>query len=80
METIRTTIFLKSAVGPKPYKTCYFSEKEYQRLMKDYEEHQKTGEPREGAYVEAISDGDEHSVILEFEAIAHIKISTESKR
>jgi hypothetical protein len=80
METIRTTIFLKSAVGPKPYKTCYFSEKEYQRLMKDYEEHQKTGEPREGAYVEAISDGGEHSVILEFEAIAHIKISTESKR
>ena len=80
METIRTTIFLKSAVGPKPYKTCYFSEKEYQRLMKDYEEHQKTGKPREGTYVEAISDGDEHSVILEFEAIAHIKIGSESKR
>ena len=67
-------------MGARRLPYCYFSEKEYQRLMKDYEEHQKTGEPREGAYVEAISDGDEHSVLLEFEAIAHIKISSESKR
>ena len=47
--------------------------------MKDYEEYQKTGEPREGTYIEAISDGAEHSVFLEFEAIAHIKINPESK-
>ena len=79
MEMIRTTIYLKSGSGPKPYKNCYFLEKEYQRLMKDYEEYQKTGEPREGMYIEAISSRDEHSVFLEFEAIAHIKINSESR-
>jgi hypothetical protein len=80
MSVIRATIYLKSGSGPKPYRTCYFSKREYNRLIKDFEQHQQTGSPKEGTYLEELSGKSEHSVFLEFEAIAHIKISSESKR
>jgi hypothetical protein len=73
MSVIRATIYLKSNSGAKPYKTCYFAEREYERLKKDYGQYLQYGEPQLGTYREDLSGNDEHSVLIEFAAIAEIR-------
>ena len=73
MPVIRATIYLKSGSGAKPLRTCYFSEREYARLMKDYAQYQQQGEPQLGTYLEEVSGNDEYSVLREFAAIAEIR-------
>jgi hypothetical protein len=73
MTAIRVTIYLKSVGGAKPYRTCYFSEREYQRILKDYEQYQTQGEPASGLYTEDVSSDDEEQVLIEFAALAEIR-------
>ena len=70
MPVIRATIYLKSGSSVKPYKTGYFAEREYERLMKDYAQYQPP--PQLGTYIEEVSGDDEHTVLIEFAAIAEI--------
>jgi hypothetical protein len=73
MSVIRATIYLKTGTGSKPMRTCYFSAREYERLMKDYAQYQQQGEPPLGTYREEVSGNDEHAVLIEFAAIAEIR-------
>jgi hypothetical protein len=73
MSVIRATIYLTSGSRAKPFKTCYFAVRAYERLMKDYAQYLAQGEPRLGAYREEVSGTDEHSVLVEFAAIAEIR-------
>jgi hypothetical protein len=73
MTAIRATIYLKSGSGAKPYRTCYFSEQEYERILKDYEQYQFEGQPQSGLYTEDVSSDDEQQVLIEFAAIAEIR-------
>jgi len=73
MPIIRATLYLKSNSGPRPYKTCYFSEPEYARLLKDYAHYQQQGSPSAGLYEEEVSGSDEHQVMIDFAAIAEIR-------
>jgi hypothetical protein len=52
MAAIRVTIYLKSGSGAKPYRTCYFSEREYEQIQKDYEQYRTAGEPERGLYTD----------------------------
>ena len=70
---VKATLFLRSGAGPKPYRTCYFSKREFDRLMSDYGQYQETGSPTTGTYVEDLGTNSEHAVLLEFGAIALIK-------
>jgi hypothetical protein len=78
MSVIRATIYLKSGSGAKPLRTCYFAVEEYERLMKDYAQYQQAGEPQLGTYREDVSGNDEHSVLIEFAAIAEIRTNQSS--
>jgi hypothetical protein len=73
MTTIRTILYLKSGAGPKPYRTCYFAASELERLERDWEQYQQTGEPTYGTYCEEIGTGNETAVLIEFSALAQIK-------
>ena len=73
MSVIRATLYLKSNSGPRPYKTCYFSEQEYSRLIKDYAQYQQEGRPSAGLYEEEVSGRDEHQVMVDFAALAEIR-------
>jgi hypothetical protein len=73
MSTIRTTLYLKSGVGPKPYRTCYFAVSELERLQQDWEQYQQKGEPTFGTYHEEIGVDQETAVLVEFSALAQIK-------
>jgi hypothetical protein len=73
MSIIRATIYLKSSGGPKPYRTCYFAPGECERLLKDYEQYQQQGEPQLGTYREDVTGNDEHTVVIEFSAVAEIR-------
>ena len=73
MSVIRATIYLKSGSGAKPMRTCYFGEQEYERLQQDYAQYQQQGEPQIGTYREEVSGSDEHTVVIEFAALAEIR-------
>jgi hypothetical protein len=73
MSVIRITIYLKSGSGAKPYKSCYFKAREYERLMKDYAQYCEQGEPQMGAYREDVTGNDEHTVVIEFASVAEIR-------
>lgn len=73
MSVIRATIYLKSGSSAKPFKTCYFAIREYERLVKDYQQYQQQGEPQLGTYREEVSGDDEHTVLIEFTAVAEIR-------
>jgi hypothetical protein len=73
MEAIRTVIYLKSALGPKPLKTCYFSLEELEKLEKDFQQYQVKGEPSFGCYSEEIGINGEGAILVEFSSIAFIK-------
>jgi hypothetical protein len=78
MTIIRTTLYLKTASGSKPYKTCYFPEVEWQRLQRDWERYQLSGEPVTGTYQEEVGVvAGEQLVLVEFSAIALIKAAIE---
>ena len=71
--SVRVTLYLKSNSGPKPYRNIYFSEREYERLMKDYAQYQQQGSPITGLYEEEVSGSEEQQVMIEFAAIAEIR-------
>ena len=73
MATIRTILYLKSGVGPKPYRTCYFAVSELERLQRDWEQYQQIGEPAYGTYHEEIGADGDTAVLIEFNALAQIK-------
>jgi hypothetical protein len=71
--SVRVTLYLKSNSGPKPYRSCYFSEREYARLMKDFTRYRENGAPATGTYTEEISGSDEQSVVVAFGDLAEIR-------
>jgi hypothetical protein len=73
MSVIRATIYLKSGSGVRPYRSCYFSEREYERLLKDFADYQGQGTPQSGIYTEEISGDDEQIVVITFGDIAEIR-------
>jgi hypothetical protein len=78
MTIIRTTLYLKTASGSKPYRTCYFPEVEWQRLQRDWEQYQQSGKPISGTYQEEVGVvAGEQLVLVEFSAIAQIKAAGE---
>jgi hypothetical protein len=73
---VRATIFLKSSTGPKPYKTGFFSKQEFNRLLSDFNQFQKTGLPKHGIYNEDLGTSGEEIIFLDFDEIAEIKKSS----